>query len=209
MPIRAVVFDFGSVLARTDPSYLAAIEREYGMTRADWGPLFHGPRAVERHVGERFDRTGVVAYLSRELASCCGDAAAEAAGRLAGVFDDVASQIPNRELIDLVAALRAAGIPVGILSNGPIESGALFRSLMGAALPEVVILSGTHHVRKPDKDAFQMVAGALDVELGACLFVDDQQEHVDAACALGMAGHRYRGDTSKLIAELRAAGLRW
>ena len=209
MSVRAVVFDFGSVLSRTDPAYLAAIEADYGITRADWGPLFHGPRAVERHVGERFDRPAVERYLAQELEPLCGEASAEAAHRLAGVFDDVTSQFPNTNLIRLVSKLKSAEVPVGILSNGPVESLDLFRSLMGTALPEVVVLSGTHHVRKPDRDAFETVADALSVELKDCLFIDDIQEHIDAARALGMAGHRYRGDTPALETDLRALGIRW
>jgi putative hydrolase of the HAD superfamily len=209
MSIRAVVFDFGSVLSRTDPAYLATIEADYGITRADWGPLFHGPRAVERHVGERFDRPAVERYLSQELTAFCGEGAGEAARRLAGVFDDVTSQFPNTDLIGLVASLQDAGIPVGILSNGPVESLDLFRALMGPSLPEVVVLSGTHQVHKPDRDAFEMVAEALSVELQECLFIDDIQEHVDAARALGMAGHHYQGDTPALETDLRAAGIRW
>ena len=45
--IRAVVFDFGSVLSRTAPDYIGSFERDYGLTREQWRPLFAGPRAVE------------------------------------------------------------------------------------------------------------------------------------------------------------------
>lgn len=209
MSIRAVAFDFGSVLARTDPAYLSAIEADHGLTRADWTPFFHGPRAVERHVGERFDRPAIERYLTRELTALCGNAAPEAARRLTGVFDNIASQIPNSDLIGLVSRLQAAGIPVGILSNGPIESLELFRTLMGPALPDVIVLSGIDNVHKPNRDAFQTVARALGVALQQCLLVDDLQEHVAAARALGMAGHCYRGDTLRLEADLRAQGLHW
>ncbi|HJN93290.1 MAG TPA: HAD-IA family hydrolase [Dehalococcoidia bacterium] len=197
MPVRAVVFDFGSVLSRTDPAYLAAFETDYGITRADWGPLFRGPRAGERHVGERFDRDAVERYLAQELAALIGDQSFEAARRLTGVFDDVSSQFPNTDLIRLVTQLQAAELPVGILSNGPIESLELFRELMGSALPEIVVLSGTHQVRKPERVAFEAVAKALRVELGECLFVDDQEEHVEAARSLGMVRHCYRGDNPR------------
>ena len=183
--IRAVVFDFGSVISRTDPDYIGSIESDYGLTREQWRPLFGGPRAVEYHVGERFNRPAVERYLSRELAEFCGERAAEAAQRLAGVFDVVESQIPDVELIDLLARLRAADVPVGILSNGPEESLDLFRALLGETLPGVVILSGTHGVRKPNRDAFETVAAELGVELEECFFIDDQEVLVDAAASWG------------------------
>jgi putative hydrolase of the HAD superfamily len=207
--IRAVVFDFGSVLSRTDRDYIGAFERDYGLTREQWRPLFAGPRAVEYHVGERFDRASVERYLSAELAEFCGERSAGAARRLAGVFDDVRSQVPNVELIELLTRLRAADVPVGILSNGPVESLEMFRVLLGEALPKVVVLSGTHGVRKPNRDAFEAVSGELGVALSECFFIDDQEALVEAARELGMGGHRFRGDVPKLEAELKAAGLRF
>lgn len=207
--IRAVVFDFGSVLSRTDPDYIDSFERDYGLTREQWRPLFAGPRAVEYHVGERFDRASVERYLSRELAEYCGERSSEAARRLAGVFDDVDSQIPNVEMIDLLTRLQGAGLPLGILSNGPVESLDLFRALLGEVLPTVVVLSGTHGVRKPNRDAFESVAGELGVALAECFFIDDQEALVEAARELGMGGHRFRGDVPKLEAALEATGLRF
>ena len=207
--IRAVVFDFGSVLSRTDPDYIGSFERDYGLTREQWRPLFTGPRAVEYHVGERFDRSSVECYLSRELAEFCGERSPEAAWRLAGVFDDVNSQILNVEMIDLLGRLRGAGVLVGILSNGPVESLDLFRILLGEALPRVVVLSGTHGVRKPNHDAFETVAGELGVALVECFFIDDQEALLEAARELGMGGHWFRGDVPKLEATLAAAGLRF
>jgi len=205
--IRAVVFDFGSVLSRTDPNYIGSFERDFGLTREQWRRLFAGPRAVEYHVGERFDQASVERYLSDELAEFCGERSPDAARRLAGVFDDVNSQVPNVEPIGLLTRLRAAEVLVGILSNGPVESLDLFRALLGEALPKVVVLSGTHGVRKPKRDAFETVSAELGVALEQCFFIDDQEALVEAARELGMGGHRFRGDVPKLEAELRAAGL--
>ena len=131
------------------------------------------------------------------------------ARRLAGVFDDVNSQVPNVEMIDLLTRLRAAEVLVGILGNGPVESLDLFRALLGEALPKVAVLSGTHDVRKPNRDAFETASVELGVALEQCFFIGDQEALVEAARELGMAGHRFRGDVPKLEAELRAAGLRF
>lgn len=160
-------------------------------------------------MGELFDRSSVERYLSRELAEFCGERSPEAARRLAGVFDDVDSQILNVEMIDLLSWLPGAGVLVGILSNGPVESLDLFRVLLGEALPTVVVLSGTHGVRKPNRDAFETVAGELGVALVECFFIDDQEALLEAARELGMGGHWFRGDVPKLEAALAAAGLRF
>ncbi|MCZ6544235.1 MAG: HAD-IA family hydrolase [Chloroflexi bacterium] len=211
MTIRAVAFDIGSVITQVDPDYFAAIEADFGLTRAEWGPLLHGPEAAEHNMpAVPWHTEDVVTYFTSVLKPRCGSKAAAAAERLAGVYVSLDALSPVEGMVELLLGLRRAGRPVGLLSNGPVESGSeLMPVLLGAALPDVIVLSGSHGVTKPDREAFEMVAGELRVKLEECFFVDDQELHVEAARALGMTAHRFQGDPAALEAELRAAGMSW
>ena len=87
MTIRAVAFDIGSVITQVDPDYFAAIEADFGLTRAEWGPLLHGPEAAEHNMpAVPWHTEDVVTYFTSALKLRCGSKAAAAAERLAGVY---------------------------------------------------------------------------------------------------------------------------
>ena len=152
MTIRAVAFDIGSVITQVDPDYFAAIEADFGLTRAEWGPLLHGPEAAEHNMpAVPWHTEDVVTYFTSVLKPRCGSKASAAAERLAGVYVSLDALTPVEGMVELLLGLRRAGRPVGLLSNGPVESGSeLMPVLLGAALPDVIVLSGSHGVTKPD-----------------------------------------------------------
>lgn len=54
-------------------------------------------------------------------------------------------------------------------------------------------LSGKIHAAKPDPAAFHHCVSALHTPPAGFLFVDDREENVRAAQALGMTGHVFTG----------------
>jgi len=61
-------------------------------------------------------------------------------------------------------------------------------------------------VRKPDERIYRMAINVLGVPAAACLFVDDRDENLQPAAALGMATHRFV-DAGTLRERLLAEGL--
>ena len=120
------------------------------------------------------------------------------------VLDDVGvlSGVPADEaaaMEQLVRQARAAGVRTALLSNAG-----------GCGRPEwpdlfdVVVLSGLVGVRKPDREAYELVAQRLGVPPARCVFVDDVRSNVLGAVAAGMTGvhHSSAATTADELAVL-------
>lgn len=118
------------------------------------------------------------------------------------VLDDLGVLSQTVEpLADLVPLLRAAGLRTAVLSNAP-------RVRAGLPDVDVVLVSGRTGLAKPDAGAYRHAAGALGLEPGQCVVVDDLAQNVRGAAAAGCVGvlHVSRVTT---LAELDALlGLR-
>ena len=117
-------------------------------------------------------------------------------GVLSGVRDDEAAAME-----DLVRTARARGIRTALLSNaggcGRPEWDGLF---------DAVVLSGIAGVRKPDREAYELVAARLGVAPERCVLVDDLASNVRGAVAAGMTGvhHTSAATTAQELAVLLA-----
>ncbi len=83
---------------------------------------------------------------------------------------------------------------VAVLSNIPADHADAF----SAAQPwlhdlDHVALSGRINVAKPDPAAFQHCVTAMHAAPADFLFIDDREENVRAAQAIGMTGHVFTG----------------
>ena len=61
-------------------------------------------------------------------------------------------------------------------------------------------------VRKPDPRFFEAILDDLQIDAGACLFIDDRRANCAAAAALGLGVHQFSG-AEGLRDRLRAEGL--
>ena len=68
------------------------------------------------------------------------------------------------------------------------------------------VLSFQEGVAKPDALAFKRAIAASETRIERCYFVDDKPENIDAAAAIGMAGHVFTSCRT-LKTSLRKAGL--
>ncbi len=108
------------------------------------------------------------------------------------------------DVLDAIRAVRAGGVPVGLLSNATTR---LRRELVDAGLADeldVIVSSADIGVAKPDPAAFQHIAELLGVSVERCAFVDDMIVNVDAAAELGMRAEHYRDPDafSRFLTEL-------
>lgn len=112
---------------------------------------------------------------------------------------------PGSDLDGLSAVVRrarSAGIVTGIVSNDPGGSDAQWlRDLGDGVLVDDVVLSGDVGMAKPDADIYLLAATRLGLRPQDCVFVDDLEENVRGAVAVGMVGvHHY--DPAGTIEEL-------
>ncbi len=197
MRIEAVVFDIGDVLEvnpRTgwparwaarlalDP---AAFDRSLG---ALWAPGSVGEASLE----EIEQRTAVAFGVdSATVASLMEDMWAEYVGTL------------NGELCDYFRRLRPR-YRTGILSNSFVGAREREERLYRfSELCDEIVYSHEEGAAKPDPRIYHAVCDRLRVAPAATLFLDDVQENVDGAIAVGMRAIRFR-DTAQAIAELDA-----
>ncbi|WP_020415676.1 HAD-IA family hydrolase [Amycolatopsis sp. ATCC 39116] len=197
----AVLVDFGGVLTS---SVLDAI--------GDFGQEVCGDRAlplrlltsdieskrllVDREEGRISARTFETAFAGRLRAHGAesGDG---------GLLHAVQSRIRHDScMIELIGLLRAAGIPVGLISNSlgvddyaGLDLGTMF---------DAVAISGREGVRKPSRRLYEIACERLGVPPHKIVMVDDLQQNIDAAERLGMAGivHREAGATTTRLGHL-------
>jgi epoxide hydrolase-like predicted phosphatase len=90
------------------------------------------------------------------------------------------------DLIEYIQQLRESGFAVGLLSNDSVELRPRLKNLNIEKLFDPLIISAEIGVMKPDARAYQTVLEKLDCSADMTIFIDDRQENVDGAAALGM-----------------------
>lgn len=105
------------------------------------------------------------------------------------------------EMAGLLRRLRAAGIPVALLSN---SWGHTYDRRDWDELFDAVVISCDVGLRKPEPEIYRHTAGLLGRDPQDCVFVDDLGSNVRAAEALGMTGvqHRSPGETETALTPL-------
>lgn len=98
--------------------------------------------------------------------------------------------LPNYRLmpgvLDFLAAMRSAALPVACLSNDTAEWAVKRRRLHRIEhLIEPWIISGEVGLRKADPAIFELLLSRVGLQAPQCLFVDDRAANVDAARSLG------------------------
>ncbi len=87
---------------------------------------------------------------------------------------------------DLLAELHRDGFSIYALSNYPIWYEMIEEKLSLSRFLTWDFVSCRTGFRKPDPNAYLVVTQKLGVAASDCCFIDDRQENVDAAIALGM-----------------------
>jgi putative hydrolase of the HAD superfamily len=206
--IRGVIIDWGGVVTNpimdTVDAWILAeqIDRDsYTTVMRAWVSAAYGDgadnpiHALERGecANEEFER-----QLAAELTHVDGRPVPPE-GLLARMFAAAAVQ---NAMLDLIRALRQAGLRTALLSNSwgnddyPRD---LFPGLF-----DVVVISAEVGMRKPEERIFRHTAALLGLELTECVFIDDVAANIAAAEAIGLIGvhHREPGPTALRLTEL-------
>ncbi len=176
MPVQAVVFDLGETLVDESRSWAAW---------ADWLGVrpFDLFAVLGAAIARREDHRVAFELLRPGFDFERERAAREAAGR--GWGFDAADLYPDA--LPCLAALRAAGVRIGIVGNQPAVVESMLPELYGRV--DMVGSSGRWGVEKPSPPFFERVAAELDLDPSAIAYVGDRVDNdVLPAMALGMVG---------------------
>jgi 2-haloacid dehalogenase len=184
---KAVVFDLGGVLIDWDPRHLyrklladeAAVEEFLAtVCTPEWNAELDRGRPFAEGVAELVERhpehaAAIAVYHERWPEMVAGD-------------------IPGT--VEVLAELRAAGVPLYALTNWSAETFAITRGRFEfLEWFDGLLVSGEERVTKPDPAIFQLLLDRFGLDPTATVFVDDSEANVAAARRLGFDAIRFTG----------------
>ena len=181
MNVRAVLFDLGGVILRTEhQAPREHLAERLNMTYEDLDKIVFasetsrlasfGKLSTEQHWAAVVKRLGLTP--------------SEAGQAYAEFF---AGDIPDQELLDFIRSLRP-GHKTGLISNGwPDLRDYITRSGFLDAF-DTLVISAEVGLMKPDLKIYQLALSRLDVQASQSVMVDDTPVNVEAADELGMHG---------------------
>jgi 2-haloacid dehalogenase len=200
VPVKAVVFDLGGVLIDWDPRYLyrklladeAAVE-EFLATVAtpEWNAELDRGRPFAEGVAELAERhpahaAAIAAYHERWPEMLGGD-------------------LPGT--VELLAELRAAGVPLYALTNWSAETFAATRQRFEfLGWFDGLVVSGEEGMVKPDPRLFRVLLDRFGLAPEVIFYVDDSPANVAAARRLGIDAVQFT-DPGRLRRDLVERGL--
>ena len=187
MAVKAAVFDLGGVLIDWDPRYL------YRKLLADEGEVEEFLATVctpewnaEQDRGRPFAE-GVAELVERHPAHAAAIAAFHERWP-----EMLGGDIPGA--VELLAELRATGLPLYALTNWSTETFVVARERF-AFLDwfDGLLVSGEERIIKPDPAIFELLLDRFGLDPGSTFYVDDSPANVAAAAALGLDAVRFTG----------------
>lgn len=197
----AVVFDLGGVLIDWNPRYL-------------YRTLFDGDDAAMEHF---LTHVCSPAWNQRQDA---GRSFADGCAELVREFPDARPLIeawrerfdetmagPIAGTVEILAELRARGVPLYALSNWSAETFPIARARFDfLAWFDGIVVSGELGVAKPDARIFAHLLETYGLRAAATVFVDDAPANATAAAAMGLHAILFT-DPAALRTALRDLGL--
>lgn len=129
-----------------------------------------------------------MAILHDDLGQPWRDASVGAAwleGRVAELFVDGLRWRPGA--VALLGAVRAAGIPTGLVTSTSRALVEIALDTLGRDSFDVVVCGDEVEANKPDPAPYRVAAGLLGVPVGRCVAVEDSPAGVASALAAGAA----------------------
>lgn len=181
MSIRAVFFDFGGVIQRTEyQSPRQRLAERFGMDYDDMDKLvFAGESARLASVGGITEEAHWSAVLKRLKCP---------ASELPAIKDEFfGGDIVDRALLDFIRSLRGR-FRTGLITNAWSGMRAFLQAQGLLALFDDVVISAEVGVAKPEAGIYRIALEQAQVRAEEAVFVDDVQANVDACRKVGMKG---------------------
>jgi len=189
---RALILDFGGVIARTMYETHDLTERALGLPP---GTLtWRGPFDPDNDALWRTRQAGKITRYTywneraREVGALVGENWTEFAQFVRAARGTNPATIVRPEFHTAMEKARSTGAKLAILANGfDILYGAdILEKLPFLSVFDVIVDAKFTEIQKPDPRAYQIVVDALKVPARHCIFIDDQLPNIDGAAALGM-----------------------
>lgn len=174
--VKAIIFDCFGVLVRD--GWLPYKEHHFG----------HDPDLMERARMSNW-RVNSNQQTYREFI--------HEVAQMAGIDDataqrEIQDNPPNTELFNMIREQLKPNYKIGLLSNASANwLDDLFEPWQ-VDLFDATVFSYEISATKPDVRMYEAIAEKLDVELGECVFIDDQERFCAGAEAVGMKAIHYQ-----------------
>lgn len=187
MDIEAVIFDYGGVLSTDQPA----------PDRARVEALAGGPKVWPAYwaLREAYDLGQLTAeQYWRQVGDQIGQPMDPERIRGLLAADTDGWSHPNLPVVRWAEALAAAGVRIGLISNMPHELADHVRHRQ-AWMPAMEWMTFSCDVGtvKPDPAIYRHCLDGLGIQPEAAVFIDDREENIVGAGALGLRGFWYTG----------------
>ncbi len=223
--IEAVIFDYGGVFSTPLFRGIGDFEARMGYPPGSVLELLFGDKAyvgvegaahrVERQVpilpvSHDWHRLEVGELTLKEWFEGVQARAPEVLGTDIdmGAYLQFMAEMPigvNWPIVHKARSLKAAGMPIALLTNNVAEWGDNWRSTIPVdELFEIVVDSSAVQLRKPDPAIYVLTCERLGVTPESTVFLDDNHDNIAAARSLGMETVTVDEDPLVAVAELEA-----
>jgi putative hydrolase of the HAD superfamily len=188
---RALLLDVGGVVIRTPFELLELTERRRGLEPGALGPRGPFALAADPEFGEVLaGRLTERAYWARraERAAPLLGSPPDTRSFMQVLFDVPEDQLVRPEVRDLLDDARAAGVPVGLLTNDlhDFHGRAWVDRMPVFGATDATVDGSLTGVLKPDRRAYELALDALGIPAAEVVFLDDQPVNVRGAVAVGL-----------------------
>jgi putative hydrolase of the HAD superfamily len=189
---RALLLDFGSVISVSLFERHRETETQLGLPKFSltWrGPIAPQSDALwESMQRDEISEREYWARRAREIGEAIGESGWDMNTMLRRVRQTEPEAVVRPQVRQLIAAARAQGIPLGILSNElELFYGREFLSRMRVLEHfDAIIDASVTNILKPDPRAYAMAVDALRIPAAEILFVDDQFRNIAGAVRAGL-----------------------
>lgn len=190
--ITAVIFDYGNTLVRFKEDELARSYTDSEEDAAKIEQIF-----FDRFYWSRLDE----GTLSHE--DWIEDAAKKLPEHLHALLPEIANswyyRLPEIDgMTELVRTLHEKGVKLYLLSNISNAFAERIHEFPLFSLFDGIVCSAVHKVTKPDEAIYQILINTYGITPDEAIFVDDREDNIRAANALGIHGWLFDGDAARL-----------
>ena len=183
-----LLFDYGGVICRPQPAEdVASLARAAGCSEAEFSAGYWAYRlAYDR---AELDGPSYWQKVGAGAGLCYSPAEIAELTRL-----DIASwQHLRPATVALIDDLAAAGYPLALLSNAPVEVAEAVAAMPIASRFQHCEFSCFIRAAKPEPECYRAVLDVLGASPAEVVFLDDRPENVAGARAMGIRGIHFTG----------------
>ena len=200
--LSALLCDMGNVLIRYDPPHF--LDRLGITDPADrellLGEIFASPLWPKLDSGE-LDEPDLEAHALPRLPGRLHSAARQ----LLYHWDDPIEPVPG--MASLLEQCHAVGLGLYLVSNASRRQPEYWPRVPGSQLFGGTVISACHRCVKPQAEIYRIALEQFQLRPEECLFIDDMEQNIQGAQALGIPGFLFTGDAAALGRCLREQGV--